>query len=601
MTDSGKTDALADLPIPTDGRARLEGDVAVEGDALRFPPRAAALVVELARPAGDYRLELSVDPSAGMRLEVAAGGRPVPVPLASEGTSLVAHFGLDQPLDSLRLMPVEDGRVVLRRLDLAPRIAGPSLLPPWRIGAVRVPLTGADTPVITAGPTPPGWQGCRIVARQGVEVEGHTLRVGPGGTLLLALDAPRAGWWRCEAELSDETGAPVLVEPRIASQPRAPLDGAILRPVDPWLHCADFEVKDDGAVVFRPRSERGEVTVRRLHLRPLPPAERLTRVARPLRRRIAAEAGRILAAAPRPRRSRGPVAPPDASVSIVVATRDAAGHLRRFLASLAETAPAAELVLVDNGSRNPEALRLLDGAATAGAKVIRDDRPFNFAALANLGARASTGEALVFANNDIVFADPGWLAALLAPLADEETGVTGARLLYPDGRVQHGGVVLAGEARVRHAERFLPWWRPGYERRQRMTVPATAVTGALLATRRAVFDAVGGFDAARYGVLYNDVDFCLRVARQGLGVLYVPAAEAVHAESVTIGVSQSADPFRRGGAVWRMMRAVEADNFRVDWAALADRDPCYPQAFDPVEAAFRPLSKGKPWQTSSTR
>jgi GT2 family glycosyltransferase len=272
----------------------------------------------------------------------------------------------------------------------------------------------------------------------------------------------------------------------------------------------------------------------------------------------------------------------------VVATRDAPRHLAAFLASLRATAPDAELVIVDNGTVDATARRLLEDAERAGATVLHDDRPFNFAALANRGAAAASRDRLVFANNDIVFTRADWLDRLVEPLADEGVGVTGARLLYPDGRVQHGGIVLAGEARVRHAERFLPWWRRGHEGRQRRTVPVTGVTAALMATPRAVFVGLGGFDAARYGVLYNDIDYCLRARARGLSVLYVAGAEAVHAESVTIGPRQRRDPFARGGALWRLWRAAEADQFRGDWAALLDRDPCYPPDLDPVEAVFAP-------------
>lgn len=580
-------------PLPPGASARCEGAVAIDGDALVFGASAGALVIQCALPAGAYRIAIAVSSAAAIRLEIVAGGRPVPLPLREVADGLIGDFGLDSPLEALRIMPVEDGRVLVRRFEIVPRTPSTALLPPWRIGGVQIPPLGADAPVVRDEPTPEGWAGCRLLARQGITLAGQAMTVGPGGVLLLALDPPRAGWWRCEAELTDADGGAAPVEPRVAAHPVTPLDGSILRPAGGNLYCAQLRVGDDGHVLFRPRTERGTVIVRRLRFRPVAPGEAVERLARPLRQSLAGATSQLLGAAPRVRRA-SPAPPPPTfdRISVVVATRDAPHHLARFLSTLTATAPAVELVLVDNGSRDEAALALLAGAERRGARVLRDDRPFNFAALANLGARASTGEALVFANNDIVFTRRGWLEHLLAPLAAPDIGITGARLLYPDGRIQHGGVVLAGEARVRHAERFMPWWRAGYGGRQRITVSATAVTGALLATRRTVFEAVGGFDAGRYGVLYNDVDFCLRVAQKRLGVLYVPAAEAVHAESVTIGAPQSADPFGRGGRVWRMMRSVEADNFRVDWAGIADRDPCYPQMFDPVAAAFRPRRRG---------
>ena len=101
-----------------------------------------------------------------------------------------------------------------------------------------------------------------------------------------------------------------------------------------------------------------------------------------------------------------------------------------------------------------------------------------------------------------------------------------------------------------------------------------------MAVRRTDFVALGGFAAARYPVLYNDVDFCLRARAAGHGVLFVSDARAVHHESVTLGL-------RDRDSVWRLERSVEADRFRQDWARRIDHDPLYPQGCDPVEAAFR--------------
>lgn len=293
-------------------------------------------------------------------------------------------------------------------------------------------------------------------------------------------------------------------------------------------------------------------------------------------------AHRAGAALPRPVAVAQGGAGPGSTVTVVTATRDAPDHLSRFLASWRATRPAAaDLVLVDNGSTDPAALTLLAEAATdAAVKVVADDRPFNFGALNNLGASLAGGDILIFANNDIEFRYGGWAEALVRALHVEGTGVAGGLLDYPDGRVQHAGIVLAGEARVRHLERFSPAREVGYFGRRRRLTEVTAVTGALMAVRRTDFVALGGFAAARYPVLYNDVDFCLRARAAGHGVLFVSDARAVHHESVTLGL-------RDRDSVWRLERSVEADRFRQDWARRIDHDPLYPQGCDPVEAAFR--------------
>ncbi len=286
------------------------------------------------------------------------------------------------------------------------------------------------------------------------------------------------------------------------------------------------------------------------------------------------------AASPRPA-APAPPAPP-VRATVVTATRDAPAHLARFLATWRASRPAGtDLVLIDNASADPAALALLEGAAAdPDIAVVADDRPFNFAALCNLGAALASGDFLIFANNDIEFRYAGWAEALIAALASGGAGVAGGLLDYPDGRVQHAGMVLAGEARVRHLERFSRAGDGGYFARRRQLTQVTAVTGALMAVRRADFAALGGFAAARYPVLYNDVDFCLRARQAGHAVVLASGARAVHHESVTLNL-------RDRGAVWRMERAIEADRFRQDWARHTDDDPCYPSVCDPVEAAFR--------------
>ncbi|GAB5378352.1 MAG: hypothetical protein AcusKO_48140 [Acuticoccus sp.] len=302
-----------------------------------------------------------------------------------------------------------------------------------------------------------------------------------------------------------------------------------------------------------------------------------------------------LVLAHRPRRPRrAPLAAPARTgamppVSIVTATRDAPDHLGLFLRTLRATQPdGAELILVDNGTRNAKALALLEAArGETGVRVIADDRPFNFAAMSNLGASLARGEMLVFANNDIEFRYPRWAEALAGALDDPDTAIAGALLDYPDGRVQHAGVVLAGEARVRHLERFSHASGVGYFGRWQGVSAVTAVTGALMAVRRSDFAALGGFAAGRYPVLYNDVDLCLRAGRAGRRTVLAGGARAVHHESVTFKTQLVPSLRERGGPLWRMERAEEADRFRQDWADLLDADPCYPHGCDPVEAAFR--------------
>ncbi len=175
-----------------------------------------------------------------------------------------------------------------------------------------------------------------------------------------------------------------------------------------------------------------------------------------------------------------------------------------------------EYILVDNGSVQPETETLLERlAARPDVHILADDRPFNWAALNNVASAKATGDVLVFLNNDIEALAPGWLDALCAQLERPDVGVVGARLLYPGHRLQHCGVVIGLGGAAGHLFVGLGEDDPGYLAMAVTSRECSAVTGACLATRRAVFEGHGRFDES-LGVDLNDIDYCLRVQRSGL-------------------------------------------------------------------------------------
>jgi GT2 family glycosyltransferase len=220
-------------------------------------------------------------------------------------------------------------------------------------------------------------------------------------------------------------------------------------------------------------------------------------------------------------------------VSIVMPTRDKAAVLRACVRSVEQRTawPRWELLVVDNGSTEPEALALLADLARR-HRVLRDARPFNWSALNNRAAAEARGEHLLFMNNDMEVISPDWMGALLEHDQRPEVGAVGARLLYPDGRVQHAGVVLGIGGVADHAFKHLPGDAPGYASLGHVVRDVSAVTGACLMTRREVFARVGGFDE-RLPVAFNDIDYCLKVGRAGLSVVYTPYALLHHHESAT--------------------------------------------------------------------
>jgi GT2 family glycosyltransferase/glycosyltransferase involved in cell wall biosynthesis len=225
-------------------------------------------------------------------------------------------------------------------------------------------------------------------------------------------------------------------------------------------------------------------------------------------------------------------------ISVVVPMRDRAALTRRCLTSLERrtTYRPHEVVIIDNGSVEPASRRLLDDARRR-HQVVRHEAPFNFSALVNRGARHATGDYLVFLNNDTEVVTPDWLQAMLEHAQRTEVGAVGAQLLYPDGRLQHAGVFIRGTptAVAGHRFKLLGPRDLGYLGIPRSIGNVSAVTAACLMVRRAVFEAVGGFDEA-FRVAFGDVDFCLRLRERGFLVVYTPLATLYHHESATRGM-----------------------------------------------------------------
>ncbi len=254
-------------------------------------------------------------------------------------------------------------------------------------------------------------------------------------------------------------------------------------------------------------------------------------------------------------------------VEIVIPSRDRSTLLGSCIDGLRHRTdyPALNVTVVDNGTTEHAALRLLKKLElSAGFKVLRSPGPFNFAALCNLGAAATTAAVLVFLNNDIEIDGSDWLKRLVTRAIQPSVGVVGAKLLYPDGRLQHAGVVLGMGEMATHAYRQERDQR-GYLDRLAFAHEVSAVTGAVMAVAHSKFDAVGGFDAASFPVLYNDTDLCLRLAAHGWRTVLEPRASLLHRESASRG--RPSDPFTRHGEERRI--------FHERWKAVIRDDPYF--------------------------
>jgi O-antigen biosynthesis protein len=259
----------------------------------------------------------------------------------------------------------------------------------------------------------------------------------------------------------------------------------------------------------------------------------------------------------------------ESSATIVMATRNNEVFLRRTISGILEKTRFArlDLVIVDNGSTDPRALSLLQSAAKdERVTLLRAPGPFNFAALNNLGAAKARGAVIVFLNDDMEIIEPEWLRELVEWASDPHVGAVGCKLLYPDGRIQHAGVVVGLGEGVGHFDAGLREGEPGWLGRNLILHEASAVTGACLAVERAKFLAVGGFDAVHLPVEFNDIDLCLRLEELGFATLWTPFARVVHFESAS-----------RGKATFRRLdtHAAERAYFRQRWANRLRDDPFF--------------------------
>lgn len=226
-------------------------------------------------------------------------------------------------------------------------------------------------------------------------------------------------------------------------------------------------------------------------------------------------------------------------VSIIVPTRNRIDLLRTCLDGVAAAVyPEIEVIVMDNDSDDPETLAYLAALDPARHRVIRHSGAFNYSAINNRGVDLARGRLLCLLNNDIEMIDTHWLATLVTQALRPEVGAVGARLLYPDGRIQHAGVVIGVGNAAGHAHRFLRPDQEGYFHRHNLPQFAMAVTAACLVVERDKFLAIGGLNEKDFPVAFNDVDLCLRLNERHWQSLYEPRATLIHHESVSRGLDK---------------------------------------------------------------
>ncbi|MGY2253712.1 glycosyltransferase [Pseudomonas reactans] len=235
-------------------------------------------------------------------------------------------------------------------------------------------------------------------------------------------------------------------------------------------------------------------------------------------------------------------------VSLIIPTRNAHALVKQCIDSIQTLTTYAhyEIILIDNGSDDPVSLEYfaeLDQQDSV--RVLRDDGPFNYSALNNGAVRIARGELIGLVNNDIEVITPEWLDEMVSIALQPNVGAVGARLWYPDDRLQHGGVVVGVGGVAGHSHKYLPKGDYGYFCRAALTQEFSAVTAACLIIKKSIFEQVGGLDEVNLKIAFNDVDFCLRVQEAGYLNVWTPFAELYHHESATRGLEDTPEKKER--------------------------------------------------------
>jgi GT2 family glycosyltransferase len=276
-------------------------------------------------------------------------------------------------------------------------------------------------------------------------------------------------------------------------------------------------------------------------------------------------------------------------VSILVPSACRSWHVHACLSALLGKTDYADVEIlvavakVDAADRKQSAV-LRSVASLPGVRILDLDLPgFNFSAAINRAASASRGEVLLLLNDDIVPIEPDWLVHMVAYVCQDGAApadIVGVRLLYGNGRVQHGGVILGLADLCEHAFRFAERDDPGPQGLHHLDRQVSAVTAACCLVRRSTFEQLGGFDEG-FAVALNDVDFCLRAAARGARIVMASRIDLVHFESLSLGRHYQG---RRAA-----LEAIETRRLRERWPGPIGQDQWYnPCASRELGREFQP-------------
>ena len=235
-------------------------------------------------------------------------------------------------------------------------------------------------------------------------------------------------------------------------------------------------------------------------------------------------------------------------VSIIIPNKDHRKDLEKCIFSIEGKSSweNREYIIVENNSTDEETFAYYESLKTKvrNLKIVTWDGPFNYSAINNFGVTFAKGEYLLFLNNDTEVITSEWIEEMAGYCMRPDVGAVGARLYYSDNTIQHAGVVLGFGGVAGHCFVQQPRTSKGYFARIITAQNYSAVTAACMMVRRDVFEKVGGF-SPELAVAFNDVDFCLKVQKEGYRVVYNPYVELYHYESKSRGQEDTPEKMER--------------------------------------------------------
>lgn len=267
-------------------------------------------------------------------------------------------------------------------------------------------------------------------------------------------------------------------------------------------------------------------------------------------------------------------------VSILIPTRNNYNMIKRCIDSLEKKTNYSnkEIVVIDNDSDCPKVKKYLQNIPY---KIINFKGNFNFSKMNNFAAKQTSGDLLLFLNDDTKAIDSSWLDELVSVCIQDDVGAAGPKLIFSDNTIQHAGMVFLKTGAGFHPGMRLEKETSAYHNIVNVMRDYSAVTGACLMVKKTVFDDVGGFDNS-FDVYYGDSDLCLKIIDSGFRIIYTPFAELLHEGSDTI-------QYRHAGASF-----FDVENHQLfikKWPYLKDGDPFYNLNLDWDYSISKPLSK----------